>query len=124
MLTAKQDFAAQSIVSAAKNYRAVTKFLLSCIYTAAHSITQYSGGYFFGSNHLQAKNTKPGRTLLLMTHNTKKTGSYVHTNVLLNVAENVLTPPCLRMEVGSSNKSSLMHALHFCGPELKERKNK
>lgn len=26
------------------------------------------------------------------------------------------------MEVGSSNKSSLMQALHFCGPELEGRK--
>ena len=36
--------------------------------------------------------------------------------------KNILTPPCLRIEVGSSNKSSLMQALHFCGPELEMKK--
>lgn len=34
----------------------------------------------------------------------------------------LLTPPNLRIEAGSSNRSSLIHALHVCGPALKEKK--
>lgn len=32
-----------------------------------------------------------------------------------------LTPPDLRMEAGSSNRSSLMQARHVCGPALRGR---
>lgn len=36
----------------------------------------------------------------------------------------LLTPPNLRMEAGSSNRSSLIHALHVCGPALKEKRRR
>lgn len=34
-----------------------------------------------------------------------------------------LTQPCLRIDVGSSKMSSLIQALHFCGPDLNSQHN-
>lgn len=64
-----------------------------------------------------------GPGFLLVHNNTRPHVMKGCENVIKMQCE-VLTPPCLRIEVGSSNRSSLMQALHFCSPELENRKNK
>lgn len=43
------------------------------------------------------------------------------TLIMLITLSNILTHPCFKIDVGSSKISSLMQALHFWGPLLKQQ---